>query len=139
MLRSGEDHLESLRDGRVVYVGGERIMDVTRHHAVRNAARTVADVYDLKRRRDMLDILSFDANGERFSMHFLLPRGPEDLLRRMRAHKVIADATYGLFGRSVDHVASFIAGMMTLLEYTVQVLGDAESERRLPAPDLREK
>ena len=33
MLRSGKEHLESLRDGRVVYVGGERIDDVTRHPA----------------------------------------------------------------------------------------------------------
>ena len=31
MLRNGKEHLESLRDGRVVYVGGERIEDVTRH------------------------------------------------------------------------------------------------------------
>ena len=29
MLRTGKEHLESLRDGRVVYVGGERIDDVT--------------------------------------------------------------------------------------------------------------
>src|SRR5262249_15722222 len=81
MLRSGEDHLESLRDGRVVYVGGERIKDVTGHPAVRNAARTVARVYDLKRRPRMSAILSFEADSDRFSMHFLLPRGPEDLLR----------------------------------------------------------
>ena len=29
MLRTGKEHLESLRDGRVVYVGGERVDDVT--------------------------------------------------------------------------------------------------------------
>ena len=42
MLRTGKEHLESLRDGRVVYVGGERIDDVTRHPAFREAAQTVA-------------------------------------------------------------------------------------------------
>ncbi len=31
----------------------------------------------------------------------------------MRAHKAIADMTYGLLGRSPDHVASFVTGMAT--------------------------
>ena len=42
MLRTGKDHLESLRDGRVIYIGSERVDDVTRHPAFRNAATTVA-------------------------------------------------------------------------------------------------
>ena len=46
MLRTGKEHLESLRDGRVVYVGGERVDDVTRHPAFRAAAQTVAGIYD---------------------------------------------------------------------------------------------
>ena len=29
MLRTGKEHLESLRDGRVVYIGGEKVDDVT--------------------------------------------------------------------------------------------------------------
>ena len=48
MLRTGKEHLESLRDGRVVYVGSERIDDVTRHPAFAAAAQTVAGIYDLK-------------------------------------------------------------------------------------------
>ena len=48
MLRSGKEHLERLRDGRVVYVGNERIDDVTTHPVFRNAARTVAAIYDMK-------------------------------------------------------------------------------------------
>ena len=42
MLRSGKDHLETLRDGRIVYVGSEKVDDVTRHPAFREAAATVA-------------------------------------------------------------------------------------------------
>ena len=48
MLKSGSEHLESLRDGRVVYIGSERVDDVTTHPAFRNAARTVAGIYDMK-------------------------------------------------------------------------------------------
>ncbi len=111
MLKSGEEHLESLRDGRIVYIGGERVKDPTRHPAFRNAARTVASLYELKRGAEMRELLSYEEGGERFSTHFLLPRSREDLLRRTRAHKAIADRSYGLFGRSFDHVASFVAGL----------------------------
>ena len=42
MLRTGKEHFESLRDGRAIYIGGERVDDVTTHPAFRNAAQTVA-------------------------------------------------------------------------------------------------
>jgi alkanesulfonate monooxygenase SsuD/methylene tetrahydromethanopterin reductase-like flavin-dependent oxidoreductase (luciferase family) len=35
---TGEEYLESLRDGRQVYLYGERVKDVTQHPAFRNAA-----------------------------------------------------------------------------------------------------
>jgi 4-hydroxyphenylacetate 3-monooxygenase len=113
MLRSGKEHLERLRDGRVIYVGNERIDDVTSHPLFRNAARTVAAIYDMKSLPANRDTMSFEEDGERYSMHFLMPRTQEDLRRRMRAHQAIADMTYGLLGRSPDHVASFVTGMAT--------------------------
>src|SRR6185437_15125119 len=110
-LRTGKQHLESLRDGRVVYIGSERVADVTAHPAFRNAARSIAMLYDLKRDPAHRDTLSYAEDGERHSMYYLLPRSRDDLVRRMRAHKAIASASYGLMGRSPDHVASFVAGM----------------------------
>src|SRR5688500_19465719 len=43
---TGREYLESLRDGRQVYIYGERVKDVTTHPAFRNSARTVARLYD---------------------------------------------------------------------------------------------
>ena len=112
MLRSVAEHLERLRDGRIVYIGSERVDDVTTHPAFRNAARTVAAIYDMKADPANREIMSFDAEaGDRCSMYYLQARTPEDLRRRMRAHRLIADMTYGLLGRSPDHVASFVTGM----------------------------
>jgi 4-hydroxyphenylacetate 3-monooxygenase len=111
MLRSGADHLERLRDGRAVYVGSERIGDVTTHPLFKNAARTVAAIYDLKRDPAWRDVLSYEHDGERSSIYYLMPKTQGDLRRRMAGHKAIADSTYGLFGRSPDHVASFVTGM----------------------------
>ena len=36
---TGAEYLESLRDGREVWIHGERVEDVTTHPAFRNAAR----------------------------------------------------------------------------------------------------
>ena len=43
---TGAEFLESLRDGREVYICGERVKDVTIHPAFRNAAASVAELYD---------------------------------------------------------------------------------------------
>ena len=43
-------------------------------------------------------------------MCFLLPRTPADLAARRRAHRLWAEATFGLMGRSPDHVPGFITG-----------------------------
>src|SRR5262245_7639382 len=111
MLRTGKEHLETLRDGRVVYVGSERVEDVTRHPAFRNAAATVAAIYDLKADPANRDTLSYEEDGGRHSIYYLRPRSRDDLQRRMVGHRMIAELTFGMFGRSPDHVASFVTGM----------------------------
>lgn len=113
MLRTGKEHLERLRDGRVVYIGKERVDDVTKHPAFRHAAQTVADVYDMKNDPANRDDMTFEEDGEIYPAYFLRAKTKDDLRLRMRAHKGIADATHGFFGRSVDHVSSFVAGLTT--------------------------
>src|SRR5438874_8300998 len=43
---TGAEYLASLRDGREVYIYGERVADVTEHPAFRNTARSIARLYD---------------------------------------------------------------------------------------------
>ncbi len=43
---TGAEYLESLRDGREIWIYGERVEDVTTHPAFRNTARMVARLYD---------------------------------------------------------------------------------------------
>ena len=114
MLKTGAEHLESLRDGRVVYLGRERIDDVTRHPAFKNAANTIAALYDHKAKPENRDLMTFEEDGSRYSMWYLMPKSREDLEKRRQAHKRIADLTYGMLGRSMDHVSSFVTGMATM-------------------------
>ena len=111
MLRTGKEHLETLRDGRVIYVGSERIEDVTSHPAFRGAAQTVAAIYDLKADPANRDAMTYEEDGGRHSIYYLRPKTRDDLQRRMHGHRRIADFTHGLFGRSPDHLASYVTGM----------------------------
>jgi 4-hydroxyphenylacetate 3-monooxygenase len=111
MLKSGKEHLEGLRDGRVVYIGGERVTDVTTHPAFARAAKTVADMFDMKRAPENLDTYSFAEGGERYSMWYLRAKTRDDLRKRLACHKGLADFTYGMMGRSPDHVSGFVTGM----------------------------
>jgi 4-hydroxyphenylacetate 3-monooxygenase len=113
MLKTGKEHLEGLKDGRTVYIGNEKIDDVTTHPAFRNAAKTVAALYDVKHDPEFKDMMSFEEDGERYSMWFLRAKSKDDLRKRTAAHKKIADLSCGLFGRSPDHVSSFVTGMST--------------------------
>jgi 4-hydroxyphenylacetate 3-monooxygenase len=113
MLKTGAEHLESLRDGRVVYIGSEKVTDVTVHPAFRNAARSIAALYDMKADPAERDAMSFEENGERYSAYFLRARTRQDLEKRLGAHQRIAMMSYGMLGRSPDHVASFVTGMAT--------------------------
>lgn len=110
MLRTGAEHLESLRDGRTVYIGSEKVSDVTSHPAFRNGARSMAAIYDMKR---VDPALSFEEDGERYSSYYLRARTREDLEKRTLLHRRIARMSHGLLGRSPDHVSSFVTGMAT--------------------------
>lgn len=116
MLRSGADYLASLRDGRRIHLGSEVVRDVTTHPAFRNTARSFASIYDRKREADNLDVMSYEEDGERYSSWYLLPRSKEDLEKRAETHRRVAEWSYGLLGRSMDHVPAFIGGMAMMPE-----------------------
>ena len=108
MLRTGDDYLKALLDGRRIYIGSELVTDVTTHPAFRNAAHSYARLFDFKRATEGM---SFEENGERHSFYYKQARTIEDLLFRKNGHKLLADFSYGLLGRSPDHVSSFVTGM----------------------------
>jgi len=57
MIKRGAEYLAGLRDGRIVYIGGERVDDVTVHPGFRNAARSYAAIYDARFNERYRDIL----------------------------------------------------------------------------------
>jgi 4-hydroxyphenylacetate 3-monooxygenase len=111
MIRTGSDYLESIRDGREIYVGAERIGDQTAHPAFADGARTYAALYDMKADPANRDVMTVEENGERYSTYYLPPKTPADLVRRNRAHRRITEFCYGVMGRTPDAVAGNITGL----------------------------
>ena len=68
-------------------------------------------MYDLKCDPALRDVMTFEEDGERYSMYYLQPRSQEDLRRRNRAHRKIADFCFGLMGRTPDAFAGNITGL----------------------------
>jgi len=107
-MRSGDDYRAALRDGRAVYLDGERVDDVAKHPAFAAPVRRVAETYDLARAAEANGAATFvdEVTGARHSTMWLVPRSAEDLAARRRAHRLWAEPSYGLMGRTPDHVAS---------------------------------
>src|SRR6185437_1172724 len=112
VLMTGAEYLESIRDGRRIYLGGELVRDVTTHRAFRNAARSFAMIYDRKREAENREVMTCEEDGDTFSTYFLLPRSREDLQRRFETHRRIASWTHGLLGRSPDNFPSSVSGLV---------------------------
>jgi 4-hydroxyphenylacetate 3-monooxygenase len=111
-LRTGAEYLRSLNDGRQVFVDGEKVADVTKHPAFREAARSVARLYDIATAPEMRDRMTFPSpkTGGPVLRAFQIPRDHADLRARRLFSETWAEATFGLMGRSPDHVASFFTG-----------------------------
>src|SRR2546430_2436168 len=107
MLRTGPEYLKSLRDGRQVFVDGERVADVTTHPAFREAARSVARLYDIAAAAENRELMTFASpkTGEPVLRAYQIPRTHADLRARRLFHEKWAEATFGLMGRTPDHVA----------------------------------
>ena len=108
---TGDEYIESLRDGREVWLHGDRVKDVTTHPAFRNSIRMVARLYDAMHEGEHVDKLTVPTdtgNGGVTMPFFKAPTTTDDLLRERDAIATWAKLTYGWMGRSPDYKASFL-------------------------------
>jgi 4-hydroxyphenylacetate 3-monooxygenase len=112
-MKTGDGHLNSLRDGRAVYLLGRRVDDVTTHPAFRNSVASAAALYDFAAAPENIEKMTFvsPATGGRVNRCWQLPTSYEDLVGRREALAAWAETHFGFMGRSPDHVAACISGM----------------------------
>ena len=111
-MRTGAEYLRSLKDGRRVFVDGESVKDVTAHPAFRQAARSIANLYDIAADPALRERMTFASpkTGAPVQRAWQIPRSHADLRARRLFSETWAEATFGLMGRSPDHVAGFFTG-----------------------------
>ena len=85
---TGAEYLASLRDGRDVYIYGERVDDVTTHPAFRNAARSIARLYDAlhdAKTKELLTSPTDTGSGGYTHKFFRAARSREELIAQRDA------------------------------------------------------
>lgn len=108
---TGANYLESLRDGRNVFIYGERVADVTEHPGFRNSTRSLARLYDALHAPETADDLTCptdSAEGTFTHRSFRSASSTADLAGQQRAIAGWARLTYGWMGRTPDYKASII-------------------------------
>jgi 4-hydroxyphenylacetate 3-monooxygenase len=135
---TGDEYLDSLRDGREVYIYGQRVEDVTAHPAFRNCARTVARLYDALHEPDaegVLRVPTDTGNGGFTHPFFRTAHSAEDLLLAREAIVAWQRLTYGWLGRSPDYKASFLGTLGT----NTELFGPYEANARRWYKDAQER
>jgi len=95
-IRTPQQYIESLRDGRVVYCLGERIEDVTQHPILRICVNWMAMDYILQQDPRYQDLVTEkNEEGELVSFVFMAQRSVDDLLRLREIVKLWARVCYG--------------------------------------------
>jgi len=110
-IRTGRQYIEGLRKRpREVWVGGERIDDVTAYPAFRRPVARIAGLFDMQHDPAHKDVLSYSLpSGERVGTSFLIPESYEDIVKRRKAFRLWAESTFGLMGRSPDFLNCSLA------------------------------
>ena len=118
MIKTGQQHIASLRDGRAVYINGERVADVTTHPAFRNTIESVGKLFDFQSAPENHDLMTYvvPETGKRANRIWELPGSYDELVRRRKSMEASNELHGGFIGRAPDHVASCIAGMFMGLD-----------------------
>ncbi len=122
MIRTGQQYLDSIRDGREVYINGERVRDVTRHPMLKPLVDIRAQIFDLQHAQATRDLLAYREDGEWHAIANKLPRTQEDWWDKRRATDTVLEAIGGVVTRVGDETV----GEMWSLYDGQDVLNEAD-------------
>jgi 4-hydroxyphenylacetate 3-monooxygenase len=116
--KTGAEHIKSLKDGRSVYIDGQKVADVTVHPAFRNAIKSAGALYDFQAWPENLELMTFvpDGANRRVSRAWQMPRNHAEMVLRRKALQAWAALSCGYMGRSPDHLASALVGQRMGIE-----------------------
>lgn len=112
-IRTGQEFLAGLNDGREVWYDGKKIDDVTTFPPLAAAVRATAMLYDLQHDPRFRDVLTVECPefGARIARPFEVPRTRDQLRLKREAYLIWAEATCGMMGRSPDFLNAMVMAL----------------------------
>jgi 4-hydroxyphenylacetate 3-monooxygenase len=137
---TGQEFLDSLDDGREVWIYGERVKRITQHPAFRNSARMLARLYDALHEDHAAgrNVLTCPTEWGGFThRYFVAPKSADEQVAARDAIAAWARLSYGWLGRSPDYKAAFLATLGANAEFYAPYQDNARrwyrhSQERLP-------
>jgi len=112
MPMRGATFVNSLKDGRTVWLDGGKVEDLSSHSAFSGTLGTIAALFDMLDDAAIRHEVGYplQENGKYAHSSFLVPYEKDDLRRRSRAFAFWAKETNGIMSRLSDYGRSMITG-----------------------------
>jgi 4-hydroxyphenylacetate 3-monooxygenase len=125
MIRTGQQYRDSIRDGRQVWVNGERVKDVTTHPMFKPLVDIRARIFDMQHEPETAPVMSYkDELGNTSSIGLKLPFTQED----WHAKRASTDAVLDDIGGVVTRVGDETIGEMWSLFDGQDVLNEVNPQ-----------
>ncbi|MFM2280712.1 MAG: hypothetical protein RLZZ444_2943 [Pseudomonadota bacterium] len=128
--RTGQQFIEGLRDNRQVWLGNERVNDVTVHPVLKGSVSGMAGYFDWQHRYADECLVTDEHSGELMNASLIVPRNADDLERRHKAFERFARYSCGMLGRTPDYVNVTLAGFVARKDIFTRT-GDSTAYDRL--------
>ena len=128
--RTGAAYIQGLKDHPAeVWIGGERVDDVTTHPAFRGGLRSIASLYEMQHDPDLRDEMTYvsPTTGDRVGLSFIVPRTQDELERRRVMMLHWARTSCGMMGRSPDFMNVNFAAWSAAADYFSQNRAEAKA------------
>jgi len=125
MIRTGEQYRDSIRDGRQVWINGERVADVTRHPMFKPLVDIRARIYDMQHEPATRPVMTYrDDTGDDKAVGVKLPYTQQD----WQAKRAATDAVLEDIGGVVTRVGDETVGEMWSLFDGQDVLNEVNPQ-----------
>ena len=124
MIRTAAEYLDSIRDGRQVWINGEKVDDVPTHPMFKPLVDVRARIYEMQHDAATRDTMTYEEGGECFSVGLKLPYSQEDWYKK----RVATDAVMDDIGGIVTRVGDETVGEMWSLFDGQDVLNEVDPQ-----------
>jgi len=102
MIRTGAQYIQSIRDGRDVFINGERVEDVATHPMFKPLVDIRARIYDMQHDPQTAPDMIYEEAGEKYAIGLKLPMTQADWHAKNRCTDAVFNDVKGVITRVGD-------------------------------------